>query len=376
MSKTILGLDLGTNSIGWALVEEAETNHESSKIIKLGVRVIPLTVDEQTNFEKGKPISTNTERTLKRGARRNLQRYKLRRENLIEILISNKIINQDTPLTEIGKNTTHQTLMLRAKSAQDKVDLVDFAKILLAINKKRGYKSSRKSKSSDEGIAIDGMTVAKILYEKNITPGQYVYESLINGNKIIPDFYRSDLRNELKKIWDKQSMFYPTLLTNDLYHAIEDKNKSQTYKILESPWKLEGLKQSGKKDEQRLERYKWRQQALSEKIELEKLSVVLQEINNEINKSSGYLGAISDRSKILYLNKITVGEYLYNQILKNPHTSLKNKVFYRQDYLDEFEQIWETQAKHYPHILTKELKEEIRDVVIVFSIAKIMSCFL
>ena len=150
MSKTILGLDLGTNSIGWALVEEAETNHESSKIIKLGVRVIPLTVDEQTNFEKGKPISTNTERTLKRGARRNLQRYKLRRENLIEILINNKIINQDTPLTEIGKNTTHQTLMLRAKSAQDKVDLVDFAKILLAINKKRGYKSSRKSKSSDE----------------------------------------------------------------------------------------------------------------------------------------------------------------------------------------------------------------------------------
>jgi CRISPR-associated endonuclease Csn1 len=366
MSKTILGLDLGTNSIGWALVEEAETNHESSKIIKLGVRVIPLTVDEQTNFEKGKPISTNTERTLKRGARRNLQRYKLRRENLIEILISNKIINQDTPLTEIGKNTTHQTLMLRAKSAQDKVDLVDFAKILLAINKKRGYKSSRKSKSSDEGIAIDGMTVAKLLYEKNITPGQYVYESLINGNKIIPDFYRSDLRNELKKIWDKQSMFYPTLLTNDLYHAIEDKNKSQTYKILESPWKLEGLKQSGKKDEQRLERYKWRQQALSEKIELEKLSVVLQEINNEINKSSGYLGAISDRSKILYLNKITVGEYLYNQILKNPHTSLKNKVFYRQDYLDEFEQIWETQAKHYPHILTKELKEEIRDVVIFY----------
>ena len=136
MSKTILGLDLGTNSIGWALVEEAETNHESSKIIKLGVRVIPLTVDEQTNFEKGKPISTNTERTLKRGARRNLQRYKLRRENLIEILISNKIINQDTPLTEIGKNT-HQTLMLRAKSAQDKVDLVDFAKIYWLLIKKR-----------------------------------------------------------------------------------------------------------------------------------------------------------------------------------------------------------------------------------------------
>ena len=67
---------------------------------------------------------------------------------------------------------------------------------------------------------------------------------------------------------------------------------------------------------------------------------MLQEINNSINQSSGYLGAISDRSKKLYLNQQTVGENLYAQLVKNRHTSLKNKVFYRQDYLDEFETIW------------------------------------
>ena len=43
--KKILGLDLGTSSIGWALVNEAETSEEKSSIIKLGVRVNPLTVD-------------------------------------------------------------------------------------------------------------------------------------------------------------------------------------------------------------------------------------------------------------------------------------------------------------------------------------------
>ena len=53
--KKILGLDLGTNSIGWAVVNEAESADEQSSIVKLGVRVNPLTVDEQTNFEKGKP---------------------------------------------------------------------------------------------------------------------------------------------------------------------------------------------------------------------------------------------------------------------------------------------------------------------------------
>ena len=57
MSKRILGLDLGTNSIGWALVNEAENTEEISSIIKLGVRVNPLTVDEMQNFEKTKKKS-------------------------------------------------------------------------------------------------------------------------------------------------------------------------------------------------------------------------------------------------------------------------------------------------------------------------------
>ena len=83
--KKILGLDLGTNSIGWALVNEAEDKNEKSEIIKLGVRVNPLSVDEKTDFEKGRPLSINADRTLKRGSRRNLQRFKLRRKNLIEI---------------------------------------------------------------------------------------------------------------------------------------------------------------------------------------------------------------------------------------------------------------------------------------------------
>ncbi|MBR7085633.1 MAG: hypothetical protein IKI37_10740, partial [Oscillospiraceae bacterium] len=37
---------VGTNSIGWAVVNEAENQNEKSSIIKLGVRVNPLTVDE------------------------------------------------------------------------------------------------------------------------------------------------------------------------------------------------------------------------------------------------------------------------------------------------------------------------------------------
>ena len=198
--KRILGLDLGTNSIGWALVNEKENENEKSSIVKLGVRVNPLTVDEQQNFEKGKSITTNSDRTLKRGMRRNLQRYKLRRENLIEVLKENNIITDDSILYENGNRTTFETLRLRAKSVIEEMSLSEFARVLLMINKKRGYKSSRKAKSTEEGQLIDGMEVAKQLYDNNWTPGQFVLQLLNQGKKYIPDFYRSDLQEEFDRI--------------------------------------------------------------------------------------------------------------------------------------------------------------------------------
>lgn len=127
--KKILGLDLGTNSIGWAVVNEAESKEEKSSITKLGVRIINY--DNFTNgegkeikgnaadvFAAGKSVSPNAARTKARGMRRNLQRYKLRRNILRNILIENEWITEDTPLSEVGKQTTHQTLALRAKAAQ------------------------------------------------------------------------------------------------------------------------------------------------------------------------------------------------------------------------------------------------------------------
>ncbi|MBO4233785.1 type II CRISPR RNA-guided endonuclease Cas9 [Riemerella anatipestifer] len=363
--KTILGLDLGTNSIGWALVKEAENSNEKSEIIKLGVRVNPLTVDEKTNFEAGKPLSTNADRTAKRSVRRNLQRYKLRRKDLIDLLIKNQLIDKDTPLTEIGKNTTHQTLELRAKAARERIELEDLARVFLAINKKRGYRSSRKVNNEEEGQAVDGMAVAKKLYDENLTPGQYAYELLSKGKKYVPDFYRSDLQAEFDSIWEYQKQFYADILDDELYNALKGQGQQNSRKRFLAIKGVYTAENKGKRDEVKLQHYKWRSEAISKKINIGEVAYVLVEINNDLNKSSGYLGAISDRSKELYFNKETVGENLWKQIQKNPHTSLKNQVFYRQDYLDEFEQIWETQAQFHPQ-LTLALKEQIRDVIIFY----------
>lgn len=374
--KKVLGLDLGTNSIGWAVVNEAETDDEKSAIIKIGVRTIhydnfvnsisgKACMEPEKDFMGGKSISCNAGRTKARLARRNLQRYKLRRENLIEVLKENKFITDDTLLTECGNNTTFETYRLRAKAADQEISLEQLSRVLLMINKKRGYKSSRKAKSTDEGQLIDGMAVAVQLYENNITPGQFTLNILKSGKKYVPDFYRSDLQTEFDMVWNTQKAFYSSILSDDLKKNLQGKNKSQTWAICREPFGIVGMKRETKGFEQKVENYQWRNDAISRKMGLEELAIVLQEINGQINNSSGYLGAISDRSKELYFNRLTVGQYLMAQLDANPNYSLKNQVFYRQDYLDEFECIWETQSKFHPE-LTHELKKEIRDIVIFF----------
>ncbi len=364
--KKILGLDLGTTSIGWAYVLEAENDNEQSSIVNMGVRVNPLTTDEQTDFEKGRPLSVNADRTLKRSMRRNLQRYKQRRDNLIEILKQNGFIGNESVLTENGNATTFETLMLRAKAARNRIEKEELARVLLAINKKRGYKSSRKTKGDEEeGQLIDGMDIAKYLYENNLTPGQYCLQLLEQGKTSLPDFYRSDLQNELDKIWQCQQQFYPEVLDMELYKAIEGQGQQNTRKRFLAIKDIYTAENKGKRNEVKLQEYQWRVSALNQKLPIDQVAYVITEINNNLNSSSGYLGAISDRSKELFFNKETVGENLYRQIQGNPHTSLKNQVFYRQDYLDEFEQIWETQKAFYPE-MTETLKEEVRDVVIFY----------
>ena len=376
--KTILGLDLGTTSIGFAHVIESEDRNQS-EIKQIGVRVVPLTVDEQQNFEKGRSITTNADRTLKRGARRTLDRYQDRRKNLIDVLNKANIINDSTLLNEEGKNTTHQTWALRAKAVIERIEKEELARVLLAINKKRGYKSSRKAKNEDEGQIIDGMAVAKLLYEENKTPGQLVFQRLLEGKKSIPDFYRSDLQAEFNKVWSFQKQFYPEILTDEFYEELKGKGQRATstafwktynfntaeIKDLEDGLKNERTIKLNKREQKKLQSYKWRSDAISKQLTKEEVAYVLTEINNNLNNSSGYLGAISDRSKELYFNKQTVGQYLYQQLQDNSHTRMKNQVFYRQDYLDEFEKIWDTQSKFYPE-LTAELKSEIRDIIIFY----------
>ena len=83
--KKILGLDLGTNSIGWALIEQ-DFDQKSGNIIGMGSRIIPMDQTSIGDFEKGNPVSQTADRTNFRGIRRLRERFLLRRERLNRVL--------------------------------------------------------------------------------------------------------------------------------------------------------------------------------------------------------------------------------------------------------------------------------------------------
>ena len=87
-TKKILGLDLGTNSIGWAVVNAETTDNglQPTSIANAGSRIIPMDAKEMGDFENGRSISQTRERTQARGTRRLYERRALRRERLNRVL--------------------------------------------------------------------------------------------------------------------------------------------------------------------------------------------------------------------------------------------------------------------------------------------------
>ncbi len=77
----IVGLDLGSNSIGWAVID-----NEKHCIEAAGSRIIPMDAGRLGDFEKGNSVSFTEERTRYRGMRRLRERYLLRRERLLRVL--------------------------------------------------------------------------------------------------------------------------------------------------------------------------------------------------------------------------------------------------------------------------------------------------
>lgn len=87
MMKKILGLDLGTNSIGWAVIREEQKDDQTQKSIEIaGSRIIPMDAAILGDFDRGVTQSQTAVRTAFRSVRRIRERSLLRRERLHKVL--------------------------------------------------------------------------------------------------------------------------------------------------------------------------------------------------------------------------------------------------------------------------------------------------
>ena len=104
--KKVLGLDIGTNSIGAALINlpaKFEDYGKEGSIKWMGSRIVPTEGDYLKKFEEGQTSGVETKaaaRRSKRGARRLKHRYKLRRTRLIKVFKSLGWIDQNFPLDD------------------------------------------------------------------------------------------------------------------------------------------------------------------------------------------------------------------------------------------------------------------------------------
>ncbi len=179
--KTILGLDLGPASIGWALIE-ADDKDTPARIIGMGSRIIPLSSDDRDQFQKGQAITKNQDRTRARSQRKGYDRKQLKKHSLKEVLKKYNIFPSEAlmqlPMLDLWK--------LRSDAADPGNDISgeQLGRILYMLNQKRGYKSARSEanadkKDTDYVQAVKGRYAQ--LKDRDQTIGQYFYEQLASA---------------------------------------------------------------------------------------------------------------------------------------------------------------------------------------------------
>jgi len=218
MNSYTLGLDIGSNSIGWALLHFGQ----KPTIVDMGVRVFPEGVDRDT---KGLEKSKNQTRREARGARRTHQRRNIRKQQLLSLLWSNGLLpNDDSQLTSLFHKSPYE---LRKKGLDEKLEPYEFGRALYHLSQRRGFKSNRKSgKAKEDSVVIKGANALQTEMDSKEcrTIGEYFAglnpdEQRIRGRYT----FRSMYEKEFDLLWAKQMEFYPEVLAEDLRKKIRDK---------------------------------------------------------------------------------------------------------------------------------------------------------
>ena len=228
--KYSLGLDIGTSSIGWAVLDL-----DKKRIHDLGVRIFERPEDPQNGDSLAKP------RRDARSARHRLRRRRQRLNHLKQFFIDQNILTKDQVEKVLDCKSDFNKLdlyNLRAKALTEELSPEELLKVLYQIAKRRGFKSNRKvvEESDKEGGRVTSAlkTNEKFLADNNYTT---VGEALSRDEKFAlhkrnkrddytNSFARDDFLRELEAIIKTQRNYalknVPEQAINELIYGIDD----------------------------------------------------------------------------------------------------------------------------------------------------------
>ncbi len=236
----VLGLDIGANSVGWALVRL--DGKRPANVERMGVRVFPEGVegDLATGREKSRAVKRREARLHRRMLDR--QRRRLVRVALLlqeagllpsgEVRLSSDrmafFTSLDRALFPITarKEIPHVLLYaLRARALDERLEPYEFGRALYHLAQRRGFLSNRRTSSArekkddDEGVVKKKIgELAQRMEESGArTLGEY-FAGLNPTQERIRQRYtaRAMFDDEFKQIWEAQAPHHPTLLAEDL----------------------------------------------------------------------------------------------------------------------------------------------------------------
>ena len=237
-----LGLDLGTNSLGWCALALDGEGHPY-RVIAIGSRIFSDGRDPKSG------ASLAIDRRTARAMRRRRDRFKQRQAALLKYLVADGLLPADDAARKALEGL--DPFDLRARALSEALPLHHIGRALFHLDQRRGFKSNRKAdrRANDETgkIAIGVVRLwERIRDEGARTFGEFLHlrrkTALAAGrHNEIPsvrtrlrpetgegakgdgyDFYpgREVVEREFEAIWEAQAVHHPDVLTPEVYERL------------------------------------------------------------------------------------------------------------------------------------------------------------
>ena len=231
-----LGLDLGSNSIGWCVLD-LDAEGRPCGVRDAGVRI--LSPNDEAGRDPQSKTSLAAERRDARSARRRRGRFVRRRDRLMETLVGAGLM----PVDRIVRKSLERLdpYALRKEALDRRLSPSEIGRALFHLNQRRGFKSNRIISDSDhderssmkQGIkrleveleSAGVRTLGELLANGRLGPGggSVRFRPERKGSKNLYAFYptRSMIESEVDAIWTSQRRWHSDLLTDERLRKIQ-----------------------------------------------------------------------------------------------------------------------------------------------------------